>query len=897
MRAPWYLAVLARVLLPAQERELVLGDLEELYVGRRRERGSVRALISYLHDRITSAIALRRRRGGPRLDGPTDPAKRGSSFEGLLSDAVHAARSIRRQPGFALMVVATLALGLGPTAAVFGMVEQLVLRPLPGVANTQSAAYLLFSEPGLNEGLTIEDFDAVRAEATLVEGVASYGAIRAVARLESGQPIAVAATTVYGDYFDVLGVRPVDGRLLTAADTELDANPLVAVIGEGFRDRVFGPGDAAVGRTLDLNGQPVEVVGVAGGGFRGATRSARTDVWVPHSALVPLADFPPERLSSRRSAMHYQLLVRPTEGATHEAIESQVDGIMQRLAASFPESAEYFAERKARVYEGLHTDPLARERTNGTLRMMGWVAGLLLAIACANVANLLLFRNLARRGAVATLRALGASAGRLTRQHVIESLFFGFLGGGAAIGVAWAITLPLRGQSLVRMPAFEGLALHTPMMLFIAALAVATALLFGAAPAALVGRFDLGDALRATRAQETGRIGPLRTALSAGQVGLTLALLVGGLLMVRTLQNLNAVDTGLDTERIYQFALTTGATLGPEQQHAEKRALLADIAALPGVEGVALDLYGPHGSRFMGRVGLPSEPLDADGRPRSGAVVWEVTPQWFNVFGVAPIDGRTFRDDEWTASPEDGVVLTASLARRLFGTTDVAGQHVLARTVGDAAERPVIGVVGDYTSMADPNGPTDALFILHGEVPFPQMSLMVKLGSGSSDTLEEIQGVLQGYFPDDPMPSPAALGDRVESLRSEQRMLGMLLWTLGGFAVLLAGVGLYGVIFFIVSKRKREFGIRVALGADALRILELVARSAVTIIALGSTGGMVAAYALSRVLRSQLFGVGTVDVASYVGAAGLLAFATALACAAPARYAMAVDPSQTLREE
>jgi len=896
------LAALANFLIPARHREFILGDLAEAYVTRVAERGRLRAAASYAKDLLMSAVALRMPRGLGEPDPTGKPGRWSTGIAGVLNDARHAARSLRRRPGFSATVAVTLALGMGPAAAVFGMVNQLILRPLPGVANSRTAAYLRFEGPDRSEGLTQVDFDEFRRRATLVDGIASYGSVRLTVTVAGSRPFSVSGTTISGDYFAVLGVRPTEGRLLSAADTDIDSDPLVAVISGSLRERLFESEEAVVGQTLMMNGQPVAIVGVAGGGFRGAQRGATTEIWLPHGALVPLVGFPRERLMSRQSAMHNELLVLPRDGTDVQAVEVHVAGVLAGMAEEIPESVEQLTRIRPMAHQGLHTPPLVREVTNSTLRMMGWAVLLLLAIACANVANLLLFRNLARRGSLATRRALGASTGQLARQQLVESLLLGLLGGVAAVGVAWLIALLVRGERLVRMPAFEGFTFSWVTMGFVAASAALTVLVFGALPAALAGRFDLGDALRATRARETGRVGSIRVALATGQVGLTLALLVGGLLMVRTMLNLNAVQTGLVVEDVLWVPVDPPRGLDPGELHARQRALLGEIEAVPGVEHAALDLYGPHGSRMLGRIAPPGTENAPAGPPGSEppegprTLMWEVTPGWFDLFEVAAISGRTFVDSDWRVPAGDGVVLTASLARRLFGSTDVAGR-VVAAGPRDLVARRVLGVVGDYTSLTNPSQATDAFFVPYGELTLPQMSIFVKVRAGDRDAPTRVREILETAFPDVPVTDLMPLTDRVRALRSEQRMLGLLIWALAGFALLLSAVGLYGVIFFIVSQRKKEFGIRLALGADAARILRHVARSAFTIVAAGSTVGVIAAYGLARVLQGRLFGVGSVDAASYVGAAGLLGLAAVMACLAPARAAIGVDPVDTLREE
>jgi predicted permease len=468
--------------------------------------------------------------------------------------------------------------------------------------------------------------------------------------------------------------------------------------------------------------------------------------------------------------------------------------------------------------------------------------------------------------------------------------------------VAWLLTLAFEGESLVRMPAFEGFSLDMRTAAFVIATVVVAALVFGVAPAVLAGRFDLGAALRATGDRETGRSGALRSALAAGQIGLTLALVTAALLMVRTIANLRSVDTGLDIDNVATLFLSPPGDLGPEEAFGLQRRLLEATEAVPGVERAALDRFGPHGATYRAGVALPGRmPPRADTynlqEVYSRPIAWEVTPGWFELFGVQLIHGRTFVDDDWRVPSTDAVVLTASLARRVFGRTDVVGQVVDVRLRGEPEARTIVGVVGDYTSLNRPSEPTDAIFLPYGAIQTSQMSVMAKISPSAPEALEQVRRVAESLFPDLPVPEPAFLSERVENLHSEEGLLERLLGILSSFGVLLSTVGLFGVVFFIVNHRQREFGIRRALGADTTGIIALIVRAALLIVAGGTLIGLAMAFGLSRVLESRLFGVGSLDPFAYLGAAGVVLLAAVLACLAPTRVALRSDPVTVLRSE
>jgi predicted permease len=894
MKPRAWLVGLARLAVPMSDHEIVLGDLEELYARRAAQRGRPSADLDYLRGAIASAWALRVRR---RLDFRPSGMPWSQWADAFRTDVRSAIRSVLRAPGLALMVVGTLALGIGSATAVFGMVNQLILRPLPGTTNSDRAAYLWLTPDG-DEGLTLDEFDEVARRATLLEGIASYGLTTQNASPDGGRPTSMLVGTFYGDFFEVLGVEATAGRVLSGAESGLDADPLVAVISASLRDRLFGTDEAVVGRHIEMSGHPVEVVGVAPPGFRGVERGIEVDAWMPHGALVPLVGFSRERLASPRSTMHRELVVLPKPGVPLRAVEEQMGQIVSRLSADSPDNIERLSRIAPVAFPGLHTPPVVRNVTHRTLRMMGWAVGLIFAIACANVANLLLFQNVSRRATVATTRALGASTGRLARQRFVETLLLALAGAVAGLGVAWLITLGFRGESLVRMPAFEGFHLDGATAAFVTAVAILSVLLCGVAPSALSARFDLGAVLRSGGNRATGRIGGLRTALSAGQIGLTLALVTGGLLMVRTIRNYRSLDTGVNVEDVAYLYLLPPDDITPEDRLGRYHELLERTETVPGVTRAALDVYGPHGSSSRTQVALPGQLPPLERRPdfESLAVAWQVSPSWFEVFGVAPTQGRTFTEAEWSAS-SPVAVLTGSLASHIFGRTDVVGRTVEVRVGREREERVVVGVVPEYTSLARPSAPTDAIFLPFGSMDDFQASLMVKLSPRAPDAPEGIRRAAEAVFPDTPVPDVLSMSDRAESAYGEQRLLGRLLGILSAFGVLLSAVGLFGGVYLMVNARRREFSIRRALGADGLGVVGVIVRAAAVMVGAGSAIGLVAAFGLARVLQSRLFEVGSSDPVAYLGALAVVVVAAALACLIPARAALEVDPVNILREQ
>jgi putative ABC transport system permease protein len=872
--------------------EFVLGDLEELRVWRAAREGSAAADRRYVRDAISLA-ARRLRRSVPAAAASPGSRRRPGMLKEFAAEVMAAIRSMLRHPGFSLMAMVTLALGIGSAAAVFGMANQLILRPLPGT--TRGASYLQLrsaKDPGNRQGrgLSLPDVQELRRAATLLDGIGSYGLVSLrVAVDPASRPLAIEGSEVWGDYFRVLGARPAAGRLIRAEETEPGADPLVAVIGEELRDRLFGSGGEVVGRTLYVNGKPFVVIGVAGGGFQGPQRGDGLQIWLPLPALLVVSNFTKDHLVSRNSVMHNDLVIRPRPGVEPAAVEAQIADVLGRLAEEHPEDREYLTNLRPVLFPGLHIRPMLRDSMYGSLRLLGGIAALVLLIACANVANLLLFRNVTRRGSVATRRALGASTGRIARQHLAESMVIGM--GGAVIGLAatWLIILPFRGASLLRLPLFEGFALDWRVLAFTAGAAVATAALSGTLPAALAARFDLAEALHEGGDRETRRFAGLRRFMSGAQIALSITLLVAGLLLTRTIRNLYSAETGFDVTNVGTLFLDrNGWEEGAAAQDVERR-LLAAVQQVPGIEMAALDLYGPHGPQMSGRI---------QAAPADTALVtqWPVTPGWFELFHVRMLHGHGFTSADWQAGGRMHVVVTASLARRLFGSTDVVGRILMTGMTRQLDEAEIIGVTDELRSAYTLDQQQEAVFVPFDRfIALPFASLLYRTRDANPRTNEDVRDAVASVLPANPIPDGQMLSERVDRIFADRRLFSRMLSLLSALGAALAAIGLYGVIAFAVAGRVREFGIRLAIGADSRRIARLVLSDASRIVGFGIMAGLAGAWALSSLLKSRLFGVDRLDPLSWAGAVVLLAFVALAASWLPIRAAMRVDPIETLR--
>jgi predicted permease len=444
------------------------------------------------------------------------------------------------------------------------------------------------------------------------------------------------------------------------------------------------------------------------------------------------------------------------------------------------------------------------------------------------------------------------------------------------------------------MPGLAGLELDLRVVAFAAAAVVATTILSGTLPAVLAGRSGLSDTLRDDGRQTTRRSGSVRFAVSVVQVALSLTLLVGSNLLVRTVQNLYAVDPGVELDGVHAITLDLGDDVprefGPEQDAYYERIVDA-VRAVPGVRGAALNAsYGPYAMAPRFQIARPDM---ADEEALPARVHW-VTPGWFEMFGLEATAGRTLEQGDWESASLRTVV-TAALAERVFGTTDVIGRTVRVgiRTFDEAE---IVGVVGDVRLMLLDEPPDETFFVARPLAGLVN-PISVLFTPAGPETVANVQRALEGALPAVPVPEAERLTVRIDVQLTEQRLFARLLAMFSGMALVLAGIGLYGVVSFAVAGRRREFGIRIALGADSGRVRALVLRSGAWILALGTLTGLAAASTLSRLIEARLFGVSAADASSYLTAAALMAAVGLIACWIPAHEALRTDPVDALRRE
>jgi predicted permease len=860
--------------------------------------------------------------------------RRSAWGENLIQDFRYAARQLRKTPGFTLVAVLSLALGIGANTAVFSLVDEVLLKSLP-VRNPGELVLLSWwalpvppaeqhrnadFKNGLWGGWTDEDtklegsyafslltFDRVREHSQTLADVFGFCADSELNVMIDGHAeISRTGQYVTGNYFPALGVGASLGRTITP-DDDREGAPAVAVISHGFWQRRLGGAPGAVGKTITVNRIPITIVGVTSPGFLGTL-----EIGDAPDISLPLAQFP-NRRQLERARNHWWLRIfgRLKPGTTREQAEVELARLFRQsvdegIAAMGSWRKETLEERylpQLRVEsggQGLNQDRPRYVRSLATL--MGLV-GLVLLLACANVANLLLARGAARRKEIAVRLALGAGRGRLLRQLLAESVLLALLGGaGGVLLAAWGKDV------LVAMHPLGGDGVHVVelkidlrVLGFTFAVAAGTCVLAGLIPALRATRLDLAkefqSGTRSTASRSTLR---LRRGLMVVQVALSVVLLIAAGLFGRTLRELQRVDIGFSRDHLLLFRIdATPAGYQPAQFPALHRRLSESMTALPEVRSVGLSnstLFDGANSRVFW---LPGQPLpNRDDWPR----LTVVDENFFATLGIPVVLGRAFgpRDERATKV----AIINQSLARKYFGEENPIGRRFSIDHTRNDPRIEVIGVVRD-TKWLNVRGtvPPTLYFPFTNDhlaafsTKWAQMNFAVRMASEPDAVLASLRKVVREIDATLPITEVRTLDEQIERRFTEERLFAQLSSFFGGLALALACVGLYGLMSYSVLSRTGEIGIRLALGALPRRILGMILRESLRIVAAGVIAGMAVAAVAVRMVSRMLYGLSPTDPATYAGVTLLLGAVALLACLLPARRAAKVDPMVALRAE
>jgi putative ABC transport system permease protein len=812
----------------------------------------------------------------------------GGWVEALWSDVRFGARMLRKHPLTSVVAVGTLALGIGATTAVFGVVNGVVLRPLP--YPDPDRLVVLWERPAQGDSpVSYQNFLDWSAASTSFERLAAYRSDQ-FNLTGAGEPEHPDGMVVTASLLPALGVEPAEGRGFAESDDRPDAAP-VAILSHGFWLRKFGGDATAIGRQITLADRSFTIVGVLPADFR---FESNADILVPIGLQA-------ERFRLRGLDPRVTVIGRMREGVSVEQAQAEVGAIMGRLAAEYPD---------VDGGRGVRVESLAESTVEGVRTMLfvllGAVAFLLL-IVCANVANLLLAKSAARHREVAVRTALGASRGRVARQFLTESLLLAGLGGLLGlVGAVWGTGL-LAATSPAELPRASEVGVALRVLAFAVLVSLTAGVAFGLAPALQAAKVDFNSALKESARGSTGGRRVLRGSLVVSEISLALVLLVGAGLMAKTFVKLTEVDPGFDPSGVLALQMSIsagkddGAKVASFLDETRRR-----VGALPGVRSVSYS----NGFPF---VGANQVPFSVEGRPeaRAGldaaAVMYIVSPEYFKTLGVRMSTGRSFGAADARESPRVAVVDEA-LARQYFPGEDPVGRRIMLDVPGldELGPLEIVGVAAHVKHHGLVEGGTlqPQFYLDFDQTPLERLPRMVRRvhlavrADGEPAALAAaVRREILAANPDQPVfavrPVDEILAESVAAARFSARILTIF----AAVSLLLATVGIYGVMSYSVSTRAREMGIRVALGARPSSLVRLVLGQGAKQAVAGVAIGLVAALGLTRFLSSMLFGVSATDPATFAGVALLLLGAALVACYVPARRATRVDPASVLQSE
>jgi putative ABC transport system permease protein len=819
----------------------------------------------------------------------------------FFSDTRYALRGLARRPGFTAVAVLTLAIGIGANTAIYSAVDALLLRSLPFRDPGRLMDIVQSSPDAGNAPWSYPKYtffrDAQRSYATL----ALHGGSQTT--LTGSDPERVGVEEVTAQYLPTLGIRVALGSDFPA---ELDAGPgarRVALISDALWQRRFNAQPDIVGHTISLNNQPWEIAGVLPPGFRGL--SGRAEV------LVNLTARSADELQQPWS-LEFSMIGRLKDGVTPQQAASEATAIGPRIYEAFPMAEGTLTTSKAPDRWSAAARPLDTIRVASGLRrsllVLFGAVGLVLLIACVNLANLLVARGIARRQEIAVRLAIGAGRGRLVRLLVTESLVIATLGGILSVAVALFGTQllsainpqeTLRVQGLeggIGAVAFDTIRLDTSALVFTFVVTLVVGVLFGLLPALRASRADLTRDLKDGRATFGlgRRVGASRRSLVVAEVALALVLLAGSGLMIRSLGNLLSVNPGFDATNVLTLRLSApSGEIAPDSMPGFYDAVQERVAAIPGVQSVSLADCPPLNNGCNGTImTFADRPQSATGNAMVG-VHW-VSPSWFSTMRVPLRRGRLFDGNDRLGGPKV-VLINEEAARQYFRGEDPIGKRVAVYQGGFNTGAEVIGVVGDVRFGTIDSTARPDVYISYGQARISRMMLFVRTSGDPLAIAPSVRDAIHELAPRFPVYDVRSMEERVATASAQTRFSAILLGLFAAVALSLAVMGIYGVMSFAVAQRTGEIGIRMALGADRGRVLGLVVRDGVLLVGVGIAIGLAAALGTTRVMQAMLFGVSTTDVATYAAMVVLLAAAALLASWLPARRASRIDPVVALR--
>jgi len=845
-----------------------------------------------------AARQLARQRFGnvTALTERTDDMWRFPSFESFVQDVRYALRSLIRTPGFSLVALLMLAIGIGANTAMFSLVDSMLLRGLP-YADPDRLVLLIGNVQRTQverRGNSLPDHNDWRARSTLFEDMAAYTTSSiTVAGDGVVEPERVTFESVTSPYFSLLGIAPAYGRTFRADEDSVTDPAYVVMLSDGLWRRRFGADPSIVNKTVLLSGRSYYVAGIMPPGFTGITDSAQ--VWLPWGF---------GGYGDNRGSRGFNTLARLKPGVTMAAAQAEMAVISAQLASAYPATNE----KRAVEISPLLVETLGQLKPI-MLALMTAVSFVLL-IACANVANLLIGRSEARQREIAVRSALGAGQARLFRQLVTESCVLTILGAAAGLALASALMRGIVATSPVQFPTYVQPALNVTVLLFAIGVALCSGLVLGLAPALHARKARLTDALKeSARGSGSARSHRMRGVLVVTEIALAIVLFIGAALMIRSSQQLAAVDPGFDTSGMLtvtvsvprQPAPATGAPPPPGQTPPPPppylltgKEILERVRAVPGVTDAALvtevPLTGNGGAVFYSAEGDAT--TDAQTMPR--AYIHRVSGEFFKTMRMPIKAGRTFIDTEFTAT-SPAIIVSENVTKRFWAGQDPIGKRI--KFGPPASTNPwltIVGVVPETKFRALPANPTEDPDLYLPALDRSPQPVLIRTSLPPGSIQPQVRSAIRQGQPAVAVFAAQTMDELVATQTSASRFT---MWVLGLFAVtalVLSAIGVYGVMSYLVTQRWREFSIRLALGASRRDIIGVVVGHGARLVAIGAAIGIAAAIALGQVFASALYGVTTFDVSS-IGAIVVLVGSALLACVIPAFRVTRVHPATALR--
>jgi len=811
-------------------------------------------------------------------------------MQNLWQDLKFALRMLRKNPGFTAVAILTLALGIGANTAIFSVINTVLLQPLP------------FKEPGRIINLVQYDlktkasgalmsytkYTQIQEQSKTLESMAGFYPLT-LSLVTDREPEAVNGARASIDFFRVLGISPAHGRSFLPEE-EQDGGPDVAVISDGFWHSHFAGDPAALGKALVLDGKSATIVGILPGSFRFPLQYPEPDVWLPRPSETVLLT--PAQV--RGGASYFNMIARLRPEETLQRASAELDAINASYKQQFGSNADA-------TKFGILAQTLEESLVGGlrpSLLVLLAAVGFVLLIACANVANLLLARATARDREIAVRKALGASGGRLVRQLLSESILLSVCGGVLGVFLAAALMPASRSISPGAVPRLGEAKIDGVVMVFSLLLCVITGIAFGLVPALQTSKKDLHEILKegGRGSSESGSRGRFRALLVVAEIGIALVLMTGAGLLIQSFSRLMQVDPGFSPKNLMTFPLTLPPSRysKPELQAQFYRQLLEHIRSMPEVQVAGITSYLPLGGGaryvFVCPEGFVCQGVGKD--PTSA--VRQVSAGYFETIRTPLLSGRTI-DEKDLAGGSPVAVINEAAAKHFFPGQNPIGKHIANSR--DMEQREIVGVAADVKFNTLNAADVEEMYLPMSQVPWPNTTLLVRSAASSRSLVAAVRSKIAEVDPSLPVSGISSMEEVVDASVAQPKLTMRFVGIFAGFALLLAAIGIYGLIAYTVSARNQEMGIRVALGARPADILRLVVGQGMRLTGIGVVVGVIVSLVLTRLLASLLFGVRASDPLVFGAAAFILAGAAFVACYIPARRATRVDPIVVLKYE